>query len=153
MLYAQIELGEENVSGAVAAIERVIEAIPNTPFLYYELGLVHYSEKDYTRARPAFESALELDPQYANARYFYALSLVYGRDDRKEAVKALEIILETNPDNQYLEQVIGNIESGLDPLTGVAGADELESELTTDEGSNQEAVESLDSESNSLIVE
>jgi len=150
LLLADIDLVNENVAGAIARIENAMATSPQNSFLPYQLGLIHYSEEDYESAIEAFSTAISLDPQYANARYFRALSYVYGENDTEEALQDLRRITEENAENEILLAVIANIEAGNDPLEGIA-EDNPALPSTEDEtipGTNAEAIDELEEVSN-----
>ena len=61
-------------------------------------------------ATKAFEQAIILDNNYANARYF--LALAYLDANRKDdALAQLKIIEVSNPDNQMIKQLISEVEA------------------------------------------
>ncbi|MEX0933422.1 MAG: tetratricopeptide repeat protein [Candidatus Paceibacterota bacterium] len=150
LLLADIDLVNENVAGAITRIEEAMEVSPQNSFLPYQLGLIHYSEADYDRAIESFSTAISRDPNYANARYFRALSYVYGENDTEKALQDLRRITEENAENEVLLAVIANIEAGNDPLEGIAEDDPAlppaEDEATP--GTNAEAISELETESN-----
>jgi tetratricopeptide (TPR) repeat protein len=144
ILLADMYVAEDDTPGAIQVIQRGIEAAPRSALLPFRLGLIHYAEEDFTEAIGAFSQAIRLDPQYANARYFRALSYVYGHDNREEALQDLEFILEANADNQVLQVVIANIRAGRDPLDGVAEDDPGFPDPGALPGTNIEAIDALD---------
>jgi len=150
LLLADIDLVNKNPSGAISEIQTALEKLPNNTFLLYQLGLVYYSEKNYNKAKETFTKAIVIDPNYANARYFRALSYIYGENDTKQALQDLEFISKQNADNKVLQEVIANIKSGKDPLDGIAEDEPVlppveDGEAPTD--SNANAIESLESQS------
>lgn len=146
ILLADVHLAEDDVPGAIQEIQRGIGAAPRSALLPFRLGLIYYAEEDFTRAIEAFSQAIRLDPHYANARYFRALSYVYGYDNREEALQDLEFILETNADNQILQVVIANVRAGHDPLEGVAEDDPGFPDPGALPGTNIDAIDALDAE-------
>jgi len=151
LLLADIDLVNENVDDAITQIETAIESSPRNSFLPYQLGLIHYSVDDYANAIEAFSAAIRLDSQYANARYFRALSYIYGDNDRDEALQDLRRISEQNAENEVLIAVIANIEAGNDPLEGIAEDDPALPPLEDGQAvpeTNAEAISGLETEAN-----
>lgn len=155
LFLADVALAEENVDGAIAQLEEAIEVIESdlnsrgNPFLHFQLGLIHYAQRDYEVAAESFTNAIVVSvnngSEYANARYFRALSNIYGNLDREEALRDLNKIAQTNPENETLESIIENVEAGRDPLDGIDLAEE-DSPLTDPEtppASNVDAAEEL----------
>lgn len=52
---------------AVAALERAVKASPNQPLFFNQLGISYRHAGKFTKAREAYETALALDPDYADA--------------------------------------------------------------------------------------
>ncbi|MFZ2484723.1 MAG: tetratricopeptide repeat protein [Minisyncoccia bacterium] len=111
LMLAQLEVQQNNIAGAIASAERLAVIVPNNPAIYFELGLLKYSNKDYLGAGGAFVSALTLVPDYANAKYYLGLSLArLGRLD--EAQRQFESLLATNPDNAEVQSIILELKAG-----------------------------------------
>lgn len=111
LMLVQIEIQENNISAAVASAERIALLIPNNPNIYFELGLLKYSNKDYVGAVNAFTLALLSAPDYANAKYYLGLTLAQlGRlDEAREQFEALAL---TNPDNKEIELILEDLREG-----------------------------------------
>lgn len=63
-----LALGEayEKTKRDVSAIEyylKAVQAAPTSPTAYFKLGDVYYSQREYIKAKQAFEKATELDPE------------------------------------------------------------------------------------------
>lgn len=67
------------------------------------------------KAKGALDEALKLNPNYANAAYFYAL-IKDKEGDKDEALKIFTTLASANPDNQLLKQIISNMQSGYPAL-------------------------------------
>jgi tetratricopeptide (TPR) repeat protein len=52
---------------SVAALERAVKASPNQPLFFNQLGVSYRHGGKFAKAREAYESALALDPNYADA--------------------------------------------------------------------------------------
>ena len=89
--------------------------VPGNPAIYFELGLLKYSIKDYNGAGQAFASALTVAPQYANAQYYLGLTLArLGR--LEEAKTYFEGLAVTNPDNKELQTILTSLRAGKSPF-------------------------------------
>lgn len=118
-LLAQLQIENNEIEEAIRSVEATTVFEPNNPVAFFQLGLLAYSAGDQTRAVNAFERAVAINSEYANARYF--LGLVYAQQGRREA--ALEQFLtvqKTNPENAELAQVIANLQAGRDPFPAEA---------------------------------
>lgn len=113
-LLAQMQLEADDVEQALRSVEGVTQFEPNNPVAWFQLGLLRYGSNDFTGAAYALERAVGLNTQYANARYF--LALTYWRlGSRELAVRQLEEIRVTNPDNVEIPTMIENLSAGRDP--------------------------------------
>ncbi len=71
-------LGNLNLSGpqqqskAIAAYERALRIDATAPNVHYNLGLIYNDRKDWLQAKACFSSALEADPNDADARQWLA---------------------------------------------------------------------------------
>ena len=103
------------------AIRRTDEASllsPNDVGLFFQLGLLKYTAKDYQGAITALERATSLTADYANAMYFLGLSYdKVGRED--DAIKQFARIEELNPDNQEVKNILKNLRAGKDAFANV----------------------------------
>ena len=80
------------------------------PAVFYQLGLFHYRSNRLDLAKTNFEKAVELFPNYSNARYFLGLILEsYGQ--RNKAVEQFEKIFELNPGNEQVKEMLKNLNS------------------------------------------
>lgn len=114
-LLSQIEVETNNVDGAITTIQNAITSNPNDALLYFQLGLLRYDKKDYKGAVTAFDAAVVLVEDYANAKYFRGLSYV-RLGNREQALLDFESILETNADNEEVKFIIDNIKNNKDPF-------------------------------------
>lgn len=106
---AKLEIAQGNTLGAIASAERLLTIVPNNPGLHFEIGLLKYSTSNFEGAREAFSNAVTLYPEYANAKYYLALSLVQ-LDQAEEARTHLEELRLTNPDNAELRALLESLE-------------------------------------------
>ena len=111
LMLAQLEVQQNNIAEAIVSADRLALLVPNNPAIFFELGLLKYSNKDYNGAAIAFSSALNTTPDYANAQYYLGLSLAQLGllDDSKRQFEAL---LKTNPDNEEVKLILQELEAG-----------------------------------------
>ena len=84
--------------------------------MFFQLGFLHYNDRNWAEAIKAFESAVQLEPQYANAKYFLGLS--YDRVGREnDAISQFENLVATNPDNQEVKFILENLKAGKAPFS------------------------------------
>lgn len=113
-LLSQIEANEGNLT---AAIERAQQAALLAPSegAFFQLGFLRYQNGDYADAISALQRAIEINPIYANAKYF--LGLAYAQEGRTaEALTQFREIQETNPNNQEVQRIIENLQAGRAPF-------------------------------------
>lgn len=119
-LLTQLDVSEGNTEAALSSARSLVSIEPQNPVRYFQLGSLLLSRRDTAAARGAFEAALALDPQFANARYL--LALVYIEEGRTaEALAALRTVQSTNMENAELNELIAALESGTStiPTLGV----------------------------------
>jgi tetratricopeptide (TPR) repeat protein len=83
---------------AISALSNAIQLDPANPNLRMDLGTIYFTKQDYLTAANLFKQATQLKPNYANAHYNLAQSLVkIGSYDA--AVASLEITKSLVPSN------------------------------------------------------
>ena len=113
LMLAQIEIQENNITAAIASAERLAILMPGNPAIYFELGLLKYSKKDYVGAANTFGLALVSTPDYANAKYYLGLSLAQlGQLD--EARVQFEDLALTNPESAEVQLILEDLRAGRD---------------------------------------
>jgi tetratricopeptide (TPR) repeat protein len=75
---------------------------------YYCLGLTSFKLRNFQSARTAWENALRLRPNDADARYNLALTLK-AAGYAKEAAEELEKLLSVHPDEARAHLTLGNL--------------------------------------------
>lgn len=111
LLLSQLDIAAGKVEDAIAVTSAIVSIEPNNPTRYFQLGVLLAANKDYGAASQAFGEAIKLDPSYANARYFLALTLL-DQDKKTEALEQLYKVRETNSDNATVSELIRQVESG-----------------------------------------
>lgn len=114
-LLSQIQASSGQIKDAITSVTVATQINPNDQTLFFQLGLLYYNNKDYGNAAGAFEKALSIDSQYANAKYFLGLSYVrIGK--MEEAVQQFEDLAKTNPDSQEVAFILSNLREGKSPF-------------------------------------
>lgn len=111
LMLAQLEIQDGNTTSAIVSAEKLALLVSNNPGIYFELGLLKYSVKDYAGAIAAFSKALVSAPDYANAQYYLGLTFAQlGQLDKaQEQFEALAI---TNPDNEQVRLILKELRVG-----------------------------------------
>ncbi len=112
---AQMEVNAGNPNNALSILVNFAAIDKNDPNLYYQIGALEYNMKNYTDAAAAFLQAVNLNPGFANARYYLALSY-YNLGQKDVALKLLNQLLVQNPDNKNLQTLISQIQNGTSPV-------------------------------------
>lgn len=112
---------------AIQNYERAAELEPINPFIKTQLGQLYLVKSNLfnpglsvdtnmvDKARAILEKALELNPNYANARYF--LALIYDQDGKKDiALRNFLFLQQTNPDNKLIAAIVANLQNGFPAL-------------------------------------
>ncbi len=114
---------------AIQNYEQASGLEPINPFIKTQLGQLYLIKSNMfnqgldvdaeyaDKARAVLDTALKLNPNYANARYFYALIQDYD-GLKPEALQNFLILRQTNPDNQLIVQIVANLQNGF-PALGI----------------------------------
>jgi len=112
---AELNRQDGNLDKAIEIATAGLQSDPSNFIISFQLGFLYYTNQDYDKAIAALENALSINPYYADAKYFLAVS--YARRGNKEAaLKQFEDIRALNPDNTEIVRVIKNLTEGRDPL-------------------------------------
>lgn len=111
LLLSQLDIQEGNTESAIEITRAMISIEPSNPTRYFQLGFLLATTNNLQESVKAFEAAVSLDSNYANARYFLALTYL-DLNRNEDALTQLRLVRETNPDNDALENLISQIESG-----------------------------------------
>ncbi len=140
-LSAQLDINEGNTEAAIATTRSIITLEPNNPTRYFQLGVLLSANNSLEEAARAYQAALSLDPQYANARYLLALTLL-NLNQPALALDHLKLVQQTNVENQELANLIQQVEAGdfeipvnpgfTAPVTETSPSEGVENPVTTD---------------------
>jgi tetratricopeptide (TPR) repeat protein len=115
---SQIEAGEGNIAEAISKADQASLLSPNDVGLFFQLGLLKYTNKDYNGAISSLERAVALNGNYSNAMYFLGLS--YDKVGKKaEAIAQFEKVATLNPENEEVKNILTNLRAGKSALTDV----------------------------------
>ena len=127
---------------AVVKLEETkLIASPNDIGLAFQLGVLYWQRKELDKAQSELELAIQINPNYSNARYI--LGLVHDAKGDKDAAK-LEFseVERLNPENQEIKKILANLENGLPALDGIEVAEppisqappEIQDQISPEEG-------------------
>lgn len=145
-LSAQIDISEGKTDSAIETTRSIITLEPGNPTRYFQLGVLLAATDKKNEAIAAYQAAIELDPQYANARYLLAIAYL-DSGETEAALSQLRTVLETNQNDQQLISLIKQVESGEYQTSASAGFETPISEQLGGE-SNEGIITSGDVESN-----
>ena len=117
LLLSQLEIQLGKAKEALQAAEAAAYFAPNDPSVLLQVGLLRSGTGDIAGATTALSKAVEVNPQYANARYFlgamYALS---GKYD--QAIAELRTVGALSEDNAaVVASDVTALEAGKNPFT------------------------------------
>jgi len=109
-LLSQVYARKSDFENARLHASTVVQIAPDDPLGWNNLGTILYAERNFTLAATAFERAVGLENNYANALYLLGLSYEnLGR--REDALSALRAVAELNPNDDGLKQAIARLEA------------------------------------------
>ncbi len=114
-LISQVLARAGSFSEAKQHADLVVRVASQDPLGWYNYGTIFYASGEYGNAARAFERAVALEPNYANALFLLGLSY-YRLDLEGDALRVLRAVAATNPNDAALKDVIEKIESGRDPF-------------------------------------
>lgn len=116
---AQLYIQEGNSDKATAKFNEAKAASPFDQGLAFQIGLIYYQMNQFSAAQREFERAINIDPNYANARYF--LGLTYDRSSQKSlALEQFKILQSFFPDNAEIKRIVNNLTAGRGALQDIA---------------------------------
>ncbi len=122
---AQIEASQGRLDQAIERVKAAVLVAPGDPGVLFQLGFLQYRNKEYKSARDTLAQAVQLAPNYANAKYFLGLSLD-RLGETAEALGEFKEILALNPGNSEITQIIENLENGRAALAGLPSPESRE---------------------------
>lgn len=119
LMLAQIEDAAGNLNGAIERAEAAVILSPGDLGALFQLGLLYYRAERFEAARNIFAQAVNLNPNYSNARYF--LGLIYDRfGDKNAAIEQFERVQAFNLANEEVKTILKNLRAGKRALSGIS---------------------------------
>jgi tetratricopeptide (TPR) repeat protein len=117
-LLSQIQVAENSIKDAITSLLVLAQLNPQDPTIFFQLGLLYYNSGDNVNTGIVLSKAVELSPDYSNARYF--LGLAYARLGKyAEAVDQFEAVARLNPDNEEVANILTALKAGKSPFQAV----------------------------------
>ncbi len=107
----ELDVAAGNLDEAIKTTQSLLSIEANNPGRYYQLGVLERAKGNKVAAAAAFEDAIAIDSQFANARYLLAL-LLLEENDVDAALVQLRIVRDLNTANTSLNDIINRLESG-----------------------------------------
>lgn len=98
LMYSQLQVQLGKAAEALQAVEAAIYFAPNDAATLFQAGLLRLGTNDRTGAVQALARAVEINPTYANARFFLAVAQA-GLGNMDAAVKELEEVAKLSEEN------------------------------------------------------
>jgi cytochrome c-type biogenesis protein CcmH/NrfG len=117
LLVVQLDVANKDIPSAIKAATAAAQTAPGDAPIWFELGLLYYSNNDAANAQKALEQAVAIEPDYANAQYFLGLS-DYIVGDVSDAIVQFKALDQSNPGNSEVELILSNLTSGKQPFAG-----------------------------------
>jgi tetratricopeptide (TPR) repeat protein len=110
-LLSQIYAAKGDLPNAITAAKIATQLNPENAMLFFQLGILGYNDRDYAGAAAALKQAVDIQPDYSNAKYFLGLSLV-RLGSTTPAIMQFEDLARMNPDNQEIGLILANLKAG-----------------------------------------
>jgi len=116
---AMVYQAKGQTSQEISALEEAKKYSPNDVGLLFQIGLIYYQRENFDKARLNLESAVNISPNYSNALYFLGLSY-FNLNQNDKAIAQFQKVSNLNPNNDEIKKVLSNLQSGKNPLAGIA---------------------------------
>lgn len=115
-LLSQLEVQDGNVKDALTSALAAAYFTPNDPNILFQVGILRAASNDFAGAAVALSAAVDVNPQFANARYF--LSAVDAKQgDLKSALTQMQAIAAMSSDNaKAVATQLAALEAGKNPF-------------------------------------
>lgn len=118
-LLANIAIQQNSVASAIQELNQLQTTNLNDAGLYYQRGILYYSQKDYESAKQILEQAVKINPGFANARYFLGLTFAQLGDYEAAIAQFEEVKKLDEKSADTINPILNNLRLGRDPLTNV----------------------------------
>jgi cytochrome c-type biogenesis protein CcmH/NrfG len=119
-LLSQVQVQEGKAKDALQTAEAAKYFAPNDPDVLFQVGILRSGTGDQVGAASALDSAVKINPQFANARFF--LAVVYaGQGKLAEALTQMQAIAALSDANaKAVAQYIASLNAGKNPFPQTA---------------------------------
>jgi tetratricopeptide (TPR) repeat protein len=115
-LLSQLEVQDGNVKDALNSALAAAYFTPNDPSILFQIGILRAATNDLPGAAAALMAAVDVNPQFANARYF--LSAVYAKQGNfAKALEQMQAISNMSADNaRAVTTQLAALQAGRNPF-------------------------------------
>ncbi|MBC7074341.1 hypothetical protein H5T58_03130, partial [Candidatus Parcubacteria bacterium] len=113
---AKDQLGDRE--GAISALEKAREVVPEDWVSAFQLGILYSREGYVEKAKEMGEIALQLNPKEKNIHLFLA-SLYDKLKERDKAILEIENLSKEFPENEAYQKMLENLKSGKPIFEGI----------------------------------
>jgi tetratricopeptide (TPR) repeat protein len=111
MLLGYVLLKQEKYENAITTLQQAALSgasldAKTRAIIQNNIGMAYWNNKQFLLALPAYEQALKLDTNYADARYNLAFALL-SQGRAKEAVPHFDVLIKNNPRDPLLRDGLG----------------------------------------------
>ncbi|OGC79530.1 hypothetical protein A2852_02870 [Candidatus Adlerbacteria bacterium RIFCSPHIGHO2_01_FULL_54_23] len=118
LFVVQTAAASNDMPTATRAAQAAAQTAPGVPSIWFQLGLLYYSQGMMSESITSLRQAISLAPDYANAKYFLGLALA-AEGQNEEALNLFADLQKGNPDNEEVLSIINNLQQGNEPFAGV----------------------------------
>lgn len=118
-LLANLAVQQNRVEQAIAELTELQKTTPRDAGLHYQRGLLLYSQQAYTESRDALQKSVELQPRFANAKYFLGLTLAQLGDINGAIAQFEEVKKIDEASSGSVDPILANLRAGRPPLANV----------------------------------
>ncbi len=105
----QMNIAAKNIDGAFSALRQALSLDQNNAALYYEYGLLSFSQKKYLDSVLALNQTLVLNPSYVQA-YFYLAIALEKSGQTEQANQVIDFLRKNNENtDKVLNQIRGTV--------------------------------------------
>lgn len=117
LLVVQLNVANNDIPNAIKAATAAAQTAPGVAPIWFQLGLLYYSAGDAEKAAAALEQAVNIQKDYANAKYFLGLSYAVLKKNA-EAIQQFQDLAKSNPESEEVKLILSNLQAGKDPFDG-----------------------------------
>ena len=115
LFVVQTAAANNDLPSAIRAAKAASQTAPGVPSIWFQLGLLYYSQGSTREAIEPLRQAISLAPDYANAKYFLGLALA-AQGQKQEALEIFIDLQKSNPDSAEVRFILNNLEQGKEPF-------------------------------------